>query len=178
MGIASSRIQAASMLMIAVTINLAFLYGVVARPTISYHLSTPLDYNGTIDFDGEDLRVELRARNRGLSSAQVWLVVRYYNMTPTSTGGLRGGEDDGPPEVRIPWRAPARQTDYATFEVTFDSARNATYLVLIFYVETDNRGDPATRFHNSFAVYRPERPTALLLKHTGNMKFTRVRRRE
>ena len=171
-----SRIQAAAMLLVSLAINLAFLYGVVARPVISYHLSTPLDYNETIDFEAEVLPVELWVRNKGLSPARVRLVVRFYNMSPVGAEGWSLSEEGGVSEMRLPWRAPAHQAE-ESFAVTFDSRGNATYALLIFYIEVDRGAGPLDRFHNSFITYRPERPTALLLRHVSDMTFMRVRRR-
>ncbi|RLI08134.1 hypothetical protein DRO42_06875 [Candidatus Bathyarchaeota archaeon] len=172
-----SRIQAAAMLLVSLAINLVFLYGVVARPVISYHLSTPLDYNGTIDFEAEALPVELRVRNKGLSPARVRLVVRFYNMSPVGAEGWSLSEEGGVSEARLPWRAPARQSEPESFAVTFDSRGNATYALLIFYIEVDRGARPLDRFHNSFITYRPERPTAILLRHISDTKFMRVKRR-
>ncbi len=170
-----SRIQAAAMLLVSLAVNLAFLYGVVARPVISYHLSTPLDYNGTIDFEAEALPVELRVRNKGLSPARVRLVVRFYNMSPVGVEDWSLSEEGGVSEMRLPWRAPHQAEE--SFAVTFDSRGNATYALLIFYIEVDRGARPLDRFHNSFITYRPERPTAILLRHISDTKFMRVKRR-
>lgn len=177
MAFTSSRTQAVGMLVISIAINLAFLYGIVARPVISYHLSTPLDYNETIDFSTENLRVEFKLRNKGFSPARLRLAVRFYNMSLHNTESFIV-EDEGEFSVlRLPWDVSAHQSEYESFEVAFDSAANATYLVLFYSVEGDWKLEPTTRFHNSFAIYKPERPTALLLKHVSDMRYMRVRSR-
>lgn len=174
MTLADSKIPAALMLLISLTINLAFLYGIATRPVISYHLSTPLDYNSTIDFDLEKLRVEFNIMNKGLSPARVWLVVRTYNLSLPGTEGFSVEEADGVSVLRVPWDAPAHQSEYETFELTIDSASNATHLVLLFSIEGNWKARPNVRFYNSFAIYKPERPTALLLKHISYKKFLRA----
>lgn len=177
MPIADSRIQAVLMLLLSIAINLAFFYGLITRPVILYHLTTPLEYNKTVDFDVEKLRVDLRVMNRGGSPARVWLVARIYNMSLIGAEALSVAEFDGVSVLRIPRDVPARRSGYETLELKFDAAANSTYLALIFSVEADWEANPAVRFHNGFAVYKPERPTALLLKHVGGRIFVRVRRK-
>lgn len=177
MAFAGSKIQAVGMLFISIAINLAFLYGIFTKPVIPYHLSTPVDYNGTIDLSTENLRVDLNLRNRGLSPARVTLVVRFYNMSLQETESLSVEEEEAFSRLRVPWSVSARQSEYEAFEVSFDSVANATYLVLIYSVEPDWKVASTSRFYNSFAVYEPERPTALLLKHVGDTKYMRVRSR-
>ena len=173
----SSKIQAIGMLVVSIAINLAFLIGIFTRPVISYHLSTPVDYNGTIDFGTENLPVELNLRNTGLSPARVRLIVRFYNMSLYRAESFSVEEKEAYSVLRIPWSMSAHQSEYDILEVVFDSAANATYLVLVYSIEGDWKGGLTNRFYNSFAIYKPERPTALLLKHVSDMMYLRVRSR-
>lgn len=173
----SSKIQAVGMLVISIAINLAFLIGIFTRPVISYHLSTPVGYNSTIDFSTEELRVGLHLRNMGLSPARVGLVARFYNMSFLETGSLSVEEYEAFSLLRLPWSVSAQQSEYDTFEVAFDSVENSSYLVLIYSIEADRKVRPISRFYNSFAIFKPERPTALLLKNIGDGKYMRVKKR-
>jgi len=163
------------MLMAAVVINAAFFYGIAARPYISYHLYTPLDYDKTIDFSNNTLKVSLRLSNTGRSDAHVWLVVQYYNMSLIGPEVLSESEIDGGLQVQIPWDLLPRRQDDDAFNLTFTTAGNATYLTLIFSIEENLEAPFMARFHGSFAYYNPERPTALLLKHKGDLMFMRVK---
>lgn len=177
MALTHSRIQAYGMLVISIAIILAFLYGIFTRPVIFYHLSTPIDYNGTVDLSAEILPVELNLRNTGFSPARVTLVVRLYNMSLHEAGSFVVEELEEFPVLRLPWSVSAKMSEYDTVDVAFEPAANSTYLVLIYSIEVDLKVGPISRFHNSFAINNPERPTALLMKHVSDEKYMRVRRR-
>ena len=165
------------MLSIAVAINLTFIYGMATKPVIAYHVTTPLDYNGTIDFDSEYLYVNLEARNVGLSPAGVDLVVKLYNFTLVGSEGSELTKGEGSTELRVALDEPIRPSGHENYNITLDSAGDATYLVLIFSIESKPRLDPITGLHDSFAIFKPERPTALLLKNIDGNMYMRVRRR-
>jgi hypothetical protein len=165
------------MLAISIGINLALLYGLITRPMISYHISTPIDYNKTVDFNMESLQVELKIRNKGYSPARVRLVTFYYNMSLQEDRVFNIEEAEGFSVTSVPWDVFPNQSEYDTFEIKFDSEENSSYLALIFSVEGELKAKLATRFHNSFSIFKGERPTALLLKHIGDREYMRVKRR-
>ena len=177
MGFQGSKAEAALLLSIAVAINLTFIYGMATKPVIAYHVTTPLDYNGTIDFDSEYLYVNLEARNVGLSPAGVDLVVKLYNFTLVGSEGSESTKGEGPTELKVALDEPIRPSGQEKYNITLDSAGDATYLVLIFSIESKPRLDPITGLHDSFAIFKPERPTALLLKNIDGNMYMRVRRR-
>jgi len=164
-------------LAIAIAINLAFLYGIFSRPSISYHLSTMVDYNGTVDFSTENLPVELTLRNTGLSPAKMKLVARFYNMSLTEKSSFDVEELETFSVLRLPLSVSAHMQDYDAFEAVFEPEANSTYLVLIYSIEVDWKVGPISRFHNSFAINKPERPTALLMKHLSDEMYMRVKKR-
>ena len=43
----SRRTEAYILLVLAIAINALIVYGFVTRPIVAFHLSTPLEYNGT-----------------------------------------------------------------------------------------------------------------------------------
>ncbi len=165
------------MLAISITINLAFLYGIFSRPSISYHISTPVDYNGTVDFSTDNLPVELNLRNTGLSPARVMLVTRFYNMSLVDKSLFDVEESEAFSVLRLPRSVSAHMPDYDAFEVVFEPAANSSYLVLIYSIEVDWKVGPISRFHNSFVINNPERPNALLMKHVSGEKYMRVKSR-
>ena len=177
MALSYSRIQAVGMLAISIALNLAFLYGIFSRPSISYHLSTPVDYNGTVDFSTGNLPVELNLRNTGLSPARVKLVARFYNMSLADKSSFHVEELETFSVLRLPRSVSAHMPDYDAFEVVFEAAANSSYLVLIYSIEVDWKVGPISRFHNSFVINNPERPTALLMKHVSGEKYIRVKSR-
>lgn len=177
MGFANSKIEAAFLLSVGLAITVTFLYGLITKPIITYHISTTLNYNETIDFESEILLVNLEAMNKGLSPARVALVVRLYNMSLEAQERIETSEGSEFSEHRISLYSPIRRAGHANYTIKLTTLGNATHLVLIFYVEPPPRWDPIRGFYNSFAVYNPRRPTALLLKHIDGMKFMRVRKR-
>jgi hypothetical protein len=54
------------------------------------------------------------------------------------------------------------------------SSKEANYLVLIFYVDAQKGWNPFYRFLDSFTIFNPKRPTALLLKQISENEFMRV----
>jgi len=173
----SSRIQAILMLAISIGICGAFLLGVASRPSIFYHVSTPLNYNSTIDFPKENLKVSLDTRNRGYLAAEVRLVVSYYNLTLEKPEDLEISKIGDASIVRVSLISAPGREDYESFEVEFSPNVKADYAVIIFFIEADSGADLQYRFGNSLAVFNPERPTAILLKNLGDGTFMRVRSR-
>lgn len=177
MGFTRSKIEAIMLVSMAVAINLTFFYGFATKPIIEYHLSTPLDYNRTIDFDSEYLLVNLEASNTGLSPTRVELVVNLYNATLVEFEGFEEKIGEGLYKASITLDDPIRPSEFVNYNVTMRPEGNVTYLVLIFSVKSIPRHDPITGYYNSFTTFKPERPTALLLKHIDGNWFMRVRRR-
>lgn len=177
MGFAGSRIEAALLLTVAFALNLGFFYGLTTKPVIAYNLSTPLDYNGTINFDSEVLYVTLETSNRGSSPARITLVAWSYNCTLKGPEGAQISVEEDFTEYRIPLDEPIRRLEDGEYTLTLEPDGNATYLLFIFAVQAQPRQDPVTGFYNSFSTFKPVRPTALLLKYVDGAKFMRVRSR-
>ena len=177
MSFAGSKIEAALLISAALAINIGFFYGLATKPVIEYNISTPLDYNGTVDFDSEELHVTLETRNRGSSPARITLAVRLYNCTLTGTVGLETHLGDGFTEYSIPSTEPIRKSEGREHTIALEPEVNVTHAVLIFLIRVQQRLDPVTGFYDSFTRVKPERPTALLLKHIDGERFMRVRSR-
>ncbi len=177
MGFAGSKTEAALLLSAAFALNLALFYGLSTKPVIEYNLSTPLEYNGTIDFDSEGLYVTLETRNRGSSPARITLVAWTYNCTLKGPERDQTSVEEDFTEYRIPVDGSIRRLEDGEYTFTLEPDGNATYLLLIFAVQAQPSQDPVTGFYNSFATFKPVRPTALLLKHIDGAEFMRVRRR-
>ena len=177
MGFAGSKTEAVFLLSVAFALNLVIFYGLITKPVIEYNLSTPLGYNRTIDFDSEGLFVTLETRNMGSSPARISLVAWSYNCTLRDPEGAQISVEEGFTEYRIPLDEPIRRLDDGEYTFTLEPDGNFTYLLFIFSVQGQPRHDPVTGFHNSFATFKPVRPTALLLKRVDGAKFMRVRSR-
>ena len=169
-----SKAEARLLFIVAVAVNLCIVYGFSTRPVIAYQISTPLEYNGTINLDTGDLEVNLETSNRGLSPARVELTVRLYNLSLTSPQYADVSLHDKYSELRIELGEPIPPSGHDVKTITITSAGDANYLVLIFYADPQPRFDPVTGFYDSFALYEPVRPTALLLKHVGGHEYMRV----
>ena len=173
----SRRTEAYILLVLAIAINALIVYGFVTRPVVAYHLSTPLEYNGTIDLSSEDLTVVLEARNLGGAPARLDFAVRIYNMTPTGPEGLEASPYDDFMLIRIPLEGPIKASGEAEKTITLTNDGDADYLVLVFALETRRSLNPVAGFFGSFEVQQPERPTALLLKRIEPGVYKRVTQR-
>ena len=171
---AGSKAEARLLFTVTIVINLFILYGFLTRPVIAYHISTPLEYNGTIDFNAGDLEVSLETTNRGLSPALVELTARLYNISLTGPQDAEVSVLDRFSELQIKLATPIVSSGHDVRTITITTADDADYMVLIFYVDPQPRYDPITGFFDSFATYTPERPTALLLKQVGANEYKRV----
>ena len=171
---AGSRAEARLLFIVTIVINLCIIYGFLIRPVIAYHISTPLEYNGTINLDAGDLEVNLETANRGLSPARVELTVRLYNLSLTSPQEADVSLHDEFSDLQIELDEPIPPSGHDVRTITLTFKGDANYLVLIFYTDPQLRYDPVTGFYDSFALYKPERPTALLLKHVGGYEYMRV----
>ena len=174
MALRFSRREAWLLLFLAATVNILIVYGFVVRPVISYHLTTPLEYNGTLDMGAEDLVVGLEATNLGRAPARVDFFVRLYNMSLTGPEGLEITEYEAVTVVQVPLEEVVSPSGTVDRTITLTTEGDATHLVLIFSVNPKRSGDPVSGFYNSFAVYEPVRPTALLLKHLETGEYQRV----
>jgi hypothetical protein len=169
-----SKAEARLLFIVAVAVNLCIIYGFLTKPVIAYHISTPLEYNGTIDFNARDLEVSLETTNRGLSPAQVELTARLYNMSLTGPPDAEVSVHDRFSEFQIKLDTPIAPSGNDVRTITITTVEDADYMVLIFYADPQPRYDPITGFFDSFAAYTPERPTALLLKQVGANEYMRV----
>ena len=171
------RMEAYILLALAIAVNALILYGFVTKPVVSYNLSTPLEYNGTIDLGSEDLTVVLKARNLGGAPSRLDFAVRIYNMTLTSPDSLETSMYNSYTLITVPLEGPipASGRDEKTITVTNDG--DADYLVLVFSLRTRRSLNPVAGFFSSFEVQQPERPTALLLKRVEPGVYKRVTQR-
>lgn len=173
----SRRTEAYILLVLAIAINALIVYGFITRPIVAYHLSTPLEYNGTIDLSSEDLTVVLEARNLGGAPARLDFAVRIYNMTPTGPEGLEASPYNDFTLIRIPLEGQIKASGEAEKTITLSNDGDADYLVLVFALETRRSLNPVAGFFGSFEVQQPERPTALLLKRIEPGVYKRVTQR-
>jgi len=173
----SRRTEAYILLILAVAVNALIVYGFVTRPIVAFHLSTPLEYNGTIDLSQGDLSVNLEARNLGGAPARIDFAVRIYNMTLTSPGDMESIQYEAFTLIRIPLEGVIEASGMAEKAIMLTNEGDADYLVLIFSLETRRSLNPVTGFFGSFEVQQPERPTALLLKRIEPGVYKRVTQR-
>ena len=173
----SRRTEAIILLVLAISVNALILYGFLTRPVVAYHLSTPLEYNGTIDLNSEDLSVILEAENGGRAPASLDFSVRIYNMTLTGPDGLEVVHYNAFSEIGVPLEEPIRASADAEKTITLTNEGDNDYLVLIFSLETRRSLNPVTGFFGSFEIQEPERPTALLLKRIEPGVYKRVTQR-
>lgn len=171
------RTEAYLLLALAIAVNALIVYGFVTRPTVAYHLSTPLDYNGTIDLGSEDLTVVLEARNLGGAPARLDFRVRIYNMTLTGPESAEASPYDDYTLISVPLEGPIPASGGNEKTITLTNDGDADYLVLVFSLETRRSLNPVTGFFSSFEVQQPERPTALLLKRVEPGVYKRVTQR-
>ena len=80
-------------------------------------------------------------------------------------------------EYSIPSTEPIRKSEGREHTIALEPEVNVTHAVLIFLIRVQQRLDPVTGFYDSFTRVKPERPTALLLKHIDGERFMRVRSR-
>jgi hypothetical protein len=177
MGFAGSRSEAFTLAAIAVTINLALLYGFMNKPVIDYHLSTDVDYNETIDLSLGNLNVNLEMANTGLSPGKVGLTIWLYNMSVVSPEDVEETHFEGYTELKAKLHEPIDPSKQEVFTVTVSPLEDSDYLILAFRVSSYPVRDPVGGFYTSFSQYSPERPTAVLLRHLGDMRYMRVRSR-
>jgi hypothetical protein len=169
--------EALLLITVALAINASFLYGLLTRPVIAYHISTPLDYNATIDFDSDVLTVDLEVENKGLSSARLVFIARIYNMSLTGPEGIEIRRGEIYSEAVIPIEDAVHKDGHEAYTVELEGTPGTSHQILIFSVEGKPNTDPVTGFHDSFAIFEPVRPTALLLKRVGDGSYMRVRSR-
>ncbi|MGD2200767.1 MAG: hypothetical protein PVJ38_03925 [Candidatus Bathyarchaeota archaeon] len=162
------------LLVIAVSVNALIVYGFMSRPIVSYHLSTPLGYNETIDLAAGDLIVTLEASNTGRAPAWVGFVVRLYNA---SLAEAQDSAVEDVSQVSIPLEGPVPPGGGVNRSISLTTSREASYLVLIFSLEGRRDQSALAGFYSSFTVLEPERPTALLLKRIDGLNFKRVTKR-
>ena len=173
-----SRITEAYLLLIlAFAVNALIVYGFVVRPVIAYHLSTPLEYNGTIDLSSEDLTVFLEAENLGGAPDRLDFAVRIYNMTLIGPESLEVINYDDFSLISVPLEEPIKASGEVEKTITLTNEGDDDYLVLIFSLETRRSLNPFTGFFGSFEIQDPERPTALLLKRIEPGVYKRVTQR-
>ena len=177
MGQGSRRTEAYLLLALAIAVNALIVYGFVTKPIVAYHLSTPLEYNGTIDLSSEDLTVILEARNLGGAPARLDFRVRIYNMTLTGPEGAEVSTYDDFTLIGVPLEGPIPASGGDEKIITVTNDGDADYLVLVFSLETRRSLNPVTGFFSSFEVQQPERPTALLLKRVEPGVYKRVTQR-
>ena len=177
MSFAGSRSEAFALAAVAFTINLALLYGFITKPVIEYHLSTDVNYNETIDLSLGNLDVDLEMTNTGLSPGKVSLTIWLYNMTVVSPEDVDETHLEGYTELKANLQESIDPSQHEVFTISISPLEDSTYLILAFSVTPYPARDPVSGFYTSFAKHNPERPTALLMRHLGDMRYMRVRSR-
>ncbi len=172
-----SKIEAYLLFSLALMLNIALFYGFATRPVITYSISTQLGYNETIDFSSEVLSVELEISNRGLSKARVEIVTLLYNMSLIDSGGMGSTDKGDYLEVWDLTEKSLGKLESESRNLTISNIEESNYIVLILTVRDTQRLNPVTGFHESFALFRPERPNAILLRRETGEVYKRVRRR-
>jgi hypothetical protein len=170
----SKKPEALILLSLALFVNLAFIYGFFTRPIIEYKLTTPLDYNETINLNNENFSVTLEAVNKGRASAKITLTIRIYNMSlinsyeyPVETIGEFS-------EISFPLKNVIMKNQKTEFTIDLNAEDNSSHLVLFYYIEINT---DSIDFHKNFALFKPQRPTAIILKNIGENHFMRVKER-
>lgn len=168
-----SKFESTALVLLAASINITFLYGIITRPIIYYTLYTSLKYNETIDFSVDNLDVEVKISNRGLSKAAVWLVIRSYNATIKEllTKEYKEGKEGG---ILIPITLEPNEKGYESIQIKFSVKGDPSYVLIMISVEAIREIDQLYNFNNSFILYNPQRPTAILLKRISEGKYMRV----
>ena len=174
MGFAGSKSEAFTLAAVALTLNLALLYGFMTKPVIEYHLSTDVDYNETIDLSLGNLDVNLEMTNTGLSPGKVGLTIWLYNMSAVSPEDVDETHFEGYTELKANLKEPIGPSEKDVFTITVGPHEDSDYLILAFSVSPYPVRDPVGGFYTSFSQYHPERPTAVLLRHLGDMRYMRV----
>lgn len=172
-----SKFEASLMLSISLIIVGAFIYGFMSRPTVFYHVYTYIKYNETIDSRRDNLKITLQTRNSGASKTYLWLVIDFYNLSLIDPRGIEVLEKNGASRIFIPWLSQPNNTGYEPYDLEFSFLNNSSYSLILFYIYENNQYDFLSRFHNSFAVYIPERPTALIFKNVDGFTFMRLQRK-
>jgi len=174
MGFAGSKSEALTLAAIAFTINLALLYGFMTKPVIDYHLSTDIEYNETIDLSLGSLNVNLEMTNTGLSPGKVGLTIWLYNMSVVSPEDFDETHFEGYTELKANLHEPIGPFEKEVLTISVGAHEDSAYLILAFSVAHYPVRDPLGGFYTSFSQYNPERPTAVLLRHLGDMRYMRV----
>ena len=169
-----ARTEAVILLLIPLALISMISNGFLAKPVLEYHLSTPLDYNGTIDFDSELISVSFFVKNMGRSSSRLIMKVRMYNMSVMDQNKYDFHTDEDFSEIFIPIRSYIENEEVVVRELSFNASKEADYGLIIYYLDYLSFRDPITGFYESFGIHSPKKPTALLLKNIGNGVFKRV----
>ncbi|MEM2127103.1 MAG: hypothetical protein QW638_07870 [Candidatus Bathyarchaeia archaeon] len=167
------RLESAALVLLAASLNVAFLYGIIIRPIIYYTIYTPLNYNEIIDFSVDNLNVEFKISNKGLSDAAIYLVIRFYNATPNEHPNKEYEErEEG--EIIIPMILKPIKEEYESIRMKFSNNGDPSYIFIMISVEANREIDQIFNFNNSFMLSNPQRPTAILLKRLSEGKYMRV----
>jgi hypothetical protein len=112
--------------------------------------------------------------NTGLSPGKVGLTIWLYNMSAVSPEDVDETHFDGYTELKAKLHKPIDPSQHEVFTITVSPLEDSAYLILAFSVTPYPVRDPVGGFYTSFSQYSPERPTAVLLRHLGDMRYMRV----
>lgn len=168
-----SRFESAALVLLAASLNAAFLYGLIGRPIIYYTIYTPLNYKEIIDFSVDDLNVEFKVSNKGLSEAAIYLVIRFYNATLKDHLN-KEYEERRKGEVVIPMTLKPNEEVYESIWMKFSNDGDPSYILIMISIEANRKINQILNFNNSFMLSNPQRPTAILLKRVSEGKYMRV----
>lgn len=167
------RFESAALVLLAASVNATFIYGIIARPIVYYTIYTPLNYNEIIDFSIDNLDIEVKTSNKGLSKTAIWLVIRFYNATLNETPNKEYKERDKG-EIIIPITLKPIEEGCESIFMKFNANGDPSYILIMISVEANREIDLIFNFNNSFMSLKPQRPTAILLKRVSEGKYMRV----
>ncbi|MBS7630301.1 hypothetical protein KEJ47_01795 [Candidatus Bathyarchaeota archaeon] len=149
----------------------------MSRPIVFYHVYTSIKYNEIVNSRKDNLKIALQTRNSGASKTYLWLVIDFYNLTLIDPKGIEVLVKNGVSRIFIPWLSQPSKLGYESYDIEFSFLDNSSYSLILFSVYENNQYDFLSRFHNSFAVYIPERPTALIFKNIDGFTFIRLQKK-
>ncbi|HUS78224.1 MAG TPA: hypothetical protein VM050_06140 [Patescibacteria group bacterium] len=150
------------------------VYGLATRPLLVYSLSTPLDYNATVNLESGGLELDLNVENVGASPSRVTLRVRLYNASLAEPVEAEIAHKPYYDEFYIHIDDAVRRYENGVETLYIEPEGEDGYLAVTFIAQPRLGTNPARGFYDSLAVFRSQRPTALLLKNMGDGVYKRV----
>jgi len=150
------------------------VYGLATRPLIVYSLSTSLDYNATVNLESGGLEVDLNVENVGASPSRVTLRVRLYNASLSEPVEAEIAHEQYYDEFYIHIDDAVGRYEHGVETLYIEPEGDDGYLAVTFTAQPLLGANPARGFYDSLAIFRSQRPTALLLKNMEDGVYKRV----